>query len=123
MPLTGAMLKIIISSILATLLKKIRKNRQFLKFKMNLDQFLKFFFKYQTQLTPIQLQRAKNLISSLIKITKINRQKLKLGKTVFFINPFDINKPFQEQVTLKFVNQDSSESLEEKLQTFDENLK
>jgi hypothetical protein len=90
---------------------------------MNFEQFSKFLFRTSKPLTKNHVKRAKKILHYYYSILKLHRQKLKLGKILFIINEFDLNKPFQEIITLKFVNQDQSESLEEKIKEFDENLK
>jgi hypothetical protein len=87
---------------------------------MNFEHFIKYILDHKNKIT--NYSRVKKLLSYYRSVIKINRQKLKLGNITFIINEFDYKNPFKESVSIKFVNQDTSNSDEERLARLNEEL-
>jgi hypothetical protein len=87
---------------------------------MNFEHFLSYILANKHKLK--NFKYAKKLLQYHYSVLKLNRQKLKLGAIAFIINEFNPKKPFEELITIKFVNQDTSNSDEERLKRFNDEL-
>lgn len=87
---------------------------------MNFEHLIKYIVINKHRIK--DLNRIKKFLKYHYDVLKLNRQKLKLGNITFVIHEFDIKNPLKEHISIKFINQDTSNSDEERLQRFNEEL-